>query len=196
MYKHAVPIWKSSPFIRLLLPLILGILVQYYISFDLSVIIFALASFSLALLLFRILPLSVQFKFQGLQGSALLLIIAATAALFTYLNDDRNSKSWYGNLYNKETYLIVKINEPVQEKTKSYKAEALVEQVIVNDSIYECSGKLLLYFEKDSSRQIPLHYGNNIIIKKTLQKITNSGNPGAFNYNGILHFNTFFTRRF
>lgn len=182
MHQSAIPIWKSSPFVRLLLPVIAGILIQYYLSLELSIIIVALISFSIVLLLFRFLPLSLRFKLQGLQGMAMVLLIIASATLFTYINNDKNLSSWYGNQYNKDSYLIVKINEPIQEKTRSYKAEAIVDQIITGDRVYASSGKLLLYFEKDSGQQIPLQYGSRIIFKKTLQEITNSGNPGAFNY--------------
>ena len=40
--------------------------------------------------------------------------------------------------------------------------------------------KIILYFKKDSSLQ--LSYGSQIILKKSLQEIKNSGNPGGFDY--------------
>ncbi|MEI2740550.1 MAG: ComEC/Rec2 family competence protein [Chitinophagaceae bacterium] len=41
-------------------------------------------------------------------------------------------------------------------------------------------GKIILYFKKDSSLQVT--YGSQIIFKKSLQEIKNSGNPGGFDY--------------
>ncbi|MEO7801414.1 MAG: ComEC/Rec2 family competence protein [Ginsengibacter sp.] len=196
MHQSAIPIWKSSPFVRLLLPIISGILIQYNFSLELSIIVVALISFSLVLLLFRLLPLALQFKLQVIQGLAIIFLITVSAALFTYIVDDRNLDSWYGHSYSKDSYLVVKINEPVQEKTRSYKAEGVILDLIIGDSVIACSGKLLLYFEKDSGNKIPLQYGSKIIFKKSLQEISNSGNPGAFNYKRYSAFQHIFHQAF
>jgi competence protein ComEC len=52
---------------------------------------------------------------------------------------------------------------------------------IVGDSITKVSGNLLVYFQKG---HIPprLGYGSRLFISRPLQQITNSGNPGGFNY--------------
>ncbi len=42
-------------------------------------------------------------------------------------------------------------------------------------------GKIILYFKKDSLVP-PIVYGSQIIFKKALQEIKNSGNPGGFDY--------------
>ncbi len=177
----ATPIWKASPLLRLLLPFIAGIILQWYLKIELSFIIVAAIGFTAAYLLFYLLPLSLQYKLQALQGLLLNLIIITAGLLVSWQKDIRHSKEWFGNFYHDSDYIIVRIDEPLTEKTKSYKAEGLVESVIHNDSLIPCAGKILLYFSKDSGTA-QLQYGDKILIHKNMQRIKNSGNPGAFNY--------------
>ena len=177
----SIPIYKTAPFIRLLLPFAAGIILQWYIQIQLSVIIMAAIGFGAANLLYYFLPLAVRFKLQLLQGILINLLLLTFGLLITWQKDIRHNNNWYGNYYKDSNYIVVKIEEPVIEKTKSYKADAYVEAVINDDTSFSCKGKLLLYFSKDSAAQ-QLHYGDRILINKNLQQIKNSGNPGAFNY--------------
>lgn len=95
--------------------------------------------------------------------------------------DVRHHKDWYGNDYEDSSALVLRINEPVTEKSKSYKTEAVIETVINDSKPVSTDGKLFVYFSKDSS-VASLQYGDKILIKGNLQRIKNSGNPGAFNY--------------
>ena len=186
-----VPIWKKAPFLRLIIPLISGIILQFYLRLPLSQIVFAVVSFTLAFLLLKFLPLALRFKFQALQGFLINLIIIAFALLLTYQRDVRNKPSWFGNFYNQNNYLSLTINEPLLEKAKSYKADALVESVINIDSVKPAIGKIVVYFSKDSTIA-RLQYGDKILINRKLQPIQNSGNPGAFNYKQFLAFKQIF----
>jgi competence protein ComEC len=189
---YVIPIWKKAPFIRLLLPLIAGILLQWYLSIEVDIIGVCLVSFSIAFGLFLLLPLAARYKFRVLQGIILQLLFLSIGMLVTWNKDIRNSKDWYGNYYQNDDYLVVRISEPLTEKPKSYKADGYVEAIIKNGKDVPCKGKILLYFSKDSIKN-QLAYGDRIIIHKDLQPIKNSGNPGAFNYQryagfqGIFH---------
>jgi competence protein ComEC len=180
-YPYVPPVWKKAPFIRLLLPLITGIVLQWYLQIPLEVIVSSLVSFSIAFLLFLLLPIAFRFKMQFLQGVIMQLLIVALGAWLTHQQDTRHNKNWYGNHYNVGNYLVVRINEPLVEKNKSYKAEGSVESVIQQGKTIVATGKLLVYFSKDSIKT-ELKYGDRIIIQKELQSIKNSGNPGAFNF--------------
>jgi len=178
---YGIPVWKKAPFIRLLLPLVAGIILQWYVQFPAVVIITAIISFSVSFCLFLLLPVAVRFKWQALQGFIIHLLIISFGLLLTWQKDIRHNNNWYGNYYKDSSFLIVRIDEPLVEKNKSFKAEGYVESVIKKDTNIPCKGKLLLYFSKDGfTRQ--LNYGDRILIHKNPQLIRNSGNPGAFNY--------------
>ena len=178
---YSIPIWKKAPFIRLLLPLIAGIVLQWYLQIPLQVIVTAFISFCIAFLLFLLLPIALRFKIQPLQGLIIQLLVAALGTWLTWQQDVRHHNSWYGDHYKDGSYLVVRVDEPPVEKNKSFKADGVVETVVQDGKAVAAEGKLLLYFSKDSV-QTNLEYGDRIIIHKDLQSIKNSGNPGAFNY--------------
>lgn len=181
MASISIPLWKKAPFLRLVLPLILGVLLQWYFSFELMEIIFAGVILLIAFISFRLLPLAMRFKLQPLQGLLINSIVIVLGSFLTYQKDIRNHQNWFGNFYHEGDHLVLTISEPLVEKTKSYKADALVENVIRNNTSESIAGKVVLYFLKDSTAT-SLKYGDKILINKKLQPIQNSGNPGAFNY--------------
>ncbi len=189
--KFDVPVWKKAPFIRLLLPLVAGILLQWYLQFPLPFCIVGFLSFLIAYLLFLFFPIAARFKLQPLQAIILNLLLASVGLLITWQKDVRHTNTWFGQYYHDSDYLVVRIDEPLIEKTKSFKADGYVEAVIHNDSVISSKGKILIYFFKDSL-QPSLRYGEKILIHKNLQRIKNSGNPGAFKYQRYAAFQSVF----
>ena len=179
--KFQIPIWKKAPCLRLLLPMSAGILLQWYTQSAWLLIIVWLISFAVAYLLFNKLPFALKFKLHFVQGILIQLLLISMGMLITWQQDIRHSNNWYGPYYTAGDFIIATISEPPVEKSKSFKADAYIEQIIKRDTVINSSGKLLLYFSKDSSAN-SLEYGDKILIRKNLQVIKNSGNPGAFNY--------------
>ena len=135
--------------------------------------------------------MAVRFKLRHLQAIILNLVIFSAALLITWQKDVQHSSSWFGQYYHDSDYLVVRINEPLIEKAKSFKADGYVEAIIREDTIINCEGKILMYFSKDSIPPL-LQYGDRIILNKNLQLIKNSGNPGAFNYQRYAAFQSTF----
>ena len=187
-----IPIWKKAPFIRLLLPFITGILLQWYLQIPVAFCIVGAVSFSIAYLLFLLFPLAIRYKLQALQAVILNLILITIGLLITWQKDIKHSNTWFGPYYQDSDYLVVRIDEPVIEKPKSYKANGYVEAVLHKDAVIASEGKVLLYFSKDSLQPLTLNYGDKILIHKNLQGIKNSGNPGAFNYQRYAAFQSTF----
>src|ERR1035437_4943872 len=177
-----IPVWKKAPFLRLLIPVIIGILLQWYIQFDWEQILLAAVCFAIAFTAFQLLPLVLRFKFQTLKGFLINLLLIVLGLFITYQKDIRYWENWFGNIYHDSDYIIATINEPLLEKNKSYKAEAVVDNILHNETVKNTAGKIIIYFEKDSANELSLKYGDKILISKKLQEIRNSGNPGAFNY--------------
>lgn len=175
-----LPLWKQAPFIRLLFPLIAGILLQWYLGFSLAFILVCMVCFAVALLCYHFLSVSLKFAFRFFQGFLIYLVIISFALFITRQSDKSKLKTWYGHQLNDSSKILLKINEPLVPKKNSYKADAVVEAIINGDSIVPASGKILLYFSQKIDTGI--YYGDIIIIDKPLTWIRNSGNPGAFNY--------------
>ena len=177
-----IPLWKKAPFLRLLVPVITGILLQWYVQFYWQQILVMGICFVVAFAAFQLLPLALRFKLQALQGFLITVILVVIGLFITYQKDIRNNQNWFGKIYHDSDYIIATINEPLLEKNKSYKADAVVENILQNNEVKTTTGKIILYFEKDSTGLPKLKYGDKILISKDLQQIKNSGNPGAFNY--------------
>ncbi len=192
---NPTPIWKHSPFVRILLPLCLGILLQWYWQIP-TYFIYILLGITIAVSMnFYFLSISSNYKLQLVKGIFLFLLIVSAGLLLTHFNNSSKNKNWYGNAYKTNDFLLVRIDEPPVEKNKSYKADAFVEAIIRNDSVIHAQGKILLYFSKDSAAG-QLKYGDKIVINKNIQPIKNAGNPGGFNYKRYASFQQLFHNAF
>jgi competence protein ComEC len=176
-----IPIWKRAPFVRLLLPVIAGIILQFYGNFQINVIAASAIIFLLFIIIFSLLPEAIRFRFRIIQGLNISLFLIFFGALITWQKDVRNHSNWYGNITGAGNFYVATINEPPVEKAKSYKALVTIETVVNKQLHQNLKGKALIYFSKDSSSQ-KLQYGDQIIFRKPLQPIKNSGNPNAFDY--------------
>lgn len=189
--QYSIPIYKSAPVIRVLPPMIAGILLQWYIKIPSGIIAVAISCFAIAFALFQLLPLRMRFKLVAGQGLLLHALLATTAMFITWQKDMRHHQDWYGHYYKDTAFIEAVIAEPPEEKNRSFKTTAIVKKLVTNDTAYEVKGKLLLYFSKDSSMPA-LQYGDRVLIHKKLQAIQNSGNPGAFNYEQYAAFQQLF----
>jgi competence protein ComEC len=183
-----IPIWKNIPFLRLLLPLAAGILCGWYFSLHFKVAVI-LAGLTIPFLLFYFIA-SERRKFfsSATTGISINLLLMALGLSLVWFNQIPKQPTWVGNLYCKGDFLQLRLLEPVSEREKNYKALATVTNIYRNNNTIKVSGKAVIYFRKDS---VPpaLKYGDIIIVNKQLQEITNSGNPGGFDYKRYALFN-------
>ncbi len=184
---YNIPLWKSSPFVRLIMPLVLGIIFQWYVQVPFIVNAICAVTLILCLFIFNFLPIDKRFSLQWLQGFFINAIIFCLAIFLCWQKDIRNDKNWFGKKYNDSCSLVVKINEPPIEKEKSIKADGIVEAIIQNGITQKVEGKILIYFSKEDRLTIPT-YGDKILIYGGLQQIKNAGNPGGFNYSRYMIF--------
>jgi competence protein ComEC len=179
MQNSRVQLWHRSPFIRLVIALIAGIILQW--QFDLrEIYLWTLLVASVTCIIsYSFLPLALKYKLASLNGLLVHLFVAAAGALLVYTNNIRHDKNWFGNNYENGDYIVVRLEEPLVTKTNSYKAEASVIQI--HNKTEQSKGKIIVYFKKDSS-VTRLTYGSLLFFKQSLQTIKNSGNPGTFDY--------------
>jgi competence protein ComEC len=174
-------IWKKAPFIRILISLITGILVQWYLQLAPLVWCTVLIGCTAVGVLFFYIPLVKRYKLGFLNGVFLLTTFVTIGALLTWTHDIRNSKNWMGHYYHSRALLVATLDETPVEKTNSLKANASISMMFENGKNTPVNGKVILYFKRDSLLPA-MSYGSQLIIQKPLQEITNSGNPGGFDY--------------
>ncbi|MCW3075152.1 MAG: ComEC family competence protein [Flaviaesturariibacter sp.] len=167
--------------LRLLIPFILGIGLQWYVTIPLLWLCaagFVACGISSFLLFFSTAR---KFQIGWLQGTALQILLVVLGSLAVWSHDIRNTKNWFGHQYAQGEKLLVTLQEPLVEKAASYKALGEVKGLYKEGVFYKAAGKLLVYFKKDASA-LQLGYGSQVVIGRPLQEIRNSGNPGGFDY--------------
>jgi competence protein ComEC len=195
MQQFGVSTWKQTPFLRILLPLIAGILFQFHLQLSPGCI-WLIAGLGIAtLLLSKTFTLPKLYFLRWIAGIGFNLLFFGLGAILLNFKNIENDPGWINHHYEATNAVIVTIQEPLVEKPKSYKALAVIESIIKNDSIKEVRGNMLLYFQKDSTKPT-LKYGSQLIIYKPLQPITNSGNPGGFDYKRYCAFQDIYHQAF
>lgn len=188
---HHIFIWKKAPFLRLLVPLIVGIILEYYFNIPIRTIIYSGIISLILLFAFTFLTESKRFALRWIHGIMISLFLVLFGSFISWQKDIRNHQNWYGNFYSDSSFIVVRIVEPPVEKAKSFKAVVSVESCMNNGLQRDVTGNVIIYFAKDSfSKQ--LRYGDKIIVSKQLKDIKNSGNPAGFDYAQYMAFQQIF----
>lgn len=82
-------------------------------------------------------------------------------------------------------YFTATVLETPQEKTNSFQSLAEINSFIRNDTIYDVTEKIIIYFKKEIEVST-LEPGNIILFKTNPQHIKNFGNPYEFDYKKYL----------
>ena len=173
-------IWKKAPFIRILFPLINGIIMQWHAPLSRVTWFIILAIGVLLIISFSYFSVFQKFRYKILGGVATLISFTALGALLVWFQDIRNADYALAKKQPEHATFIATLSETPVEKTKSFKANAMVSCFVFNNIRFPTNGKIIIYFRKDSL--LPPANGSRIIFKKPLQSIKNSGNPGSFDY--------------
>lgn len=183
-----LPIWKTAPFIRLLVPFVGGILIQWYCQLIPLLWTIVLVVSCILYMLFFFLPIRIRYKWNTINGIAATFILLSLGGLITWCSDIRNDAAWFGHAYKAGNIMLVRLDEPLVEKPRSYKAQATVEAMIPygnvprhvpTDSNVPAKGHIIIYFKKDSLLH-QLSYGAQVAFSKKLEPINNMGN--SFDY--------------
>lgn len=175
------PLWKEAPFIRILIPFITGILVQWYFKLPVFISCYGAAITFFFLLLFPLKNISSQYRGYWIYGILMNCLLLFAGSIVTFIKDGSNHPSWITRFYTGSSTVVATLNEPLSEKPKSFKASASVLMIETKNSLFNVKGNVIIYFQKDSLVS-DLQYGSTVVFKKSLQEIKNSGNPGSFDY--------------
>ncbi|OQX80487.1 MAG: hypothetical protein B6D61_01860, partial [Bacteroidetes bacterium 4484_249] len=179
-------IWHQYPFIRLVIPVIIGIISAVYLDLPLFIPSSLLTGIIViyAIIIF-VFSKKVGYKLRWISGALINIFILLAGYQLTILNTpkfDRQNIINYSTLSDK---FLIQVTEPVAEKPNSYKVVA--NALLFKDSIEwkKISGKIILYFEKDSLVR-DIEYGDQLVIHTRLNEVKPPQNPGEFNYKKYL----------
>lgn len=170
--------------LRLLVPFIAGIALQWYCQASLPLLFLLIVVSAIIVAGFFFLPFFHRYQWKTVNGVAIFVLFAASGSLITSQKDIRHQSQWFGRSYKDSSLVLATLEEPLVEKSKSLKAEATVSFFKVNGHLTESKGRIIIYFKKNKSdtQLLRIGYGSQIIFTSPLQAIRNSGNPGNFDY--------------
>lgn len=174
-------LWKQAPFLRLLIPLIGGIVLQWYADAPPLPAWLLLAAGIIGLVVFNSRFSFLLYRFGWVNGIWVNIAFTALGMMISRNAQMQHHANWFNHSYHHEHLVTVTLDEPLSEKNKSYKANASVQMLRQGDSAWSVYGNIILYFSKDSA-VAELGYGSRLVINKPLQPVKNSGNPGSFDY--------------
>jgi len=164
---------KEIPFLRIGLPLCLGIISGLYIHpgiyLFILLIIICLAGFILSIFFNRQLT-------NYIYGSVLSIALY-TCGLILYTNE----KSSISVLRSESTVFTSTLTDYPEEKQKTYMLTVKLKSAVSGDSSFRVKGSMVLYQRKDSVTGSLLP-GDILVFRCTPVAITNKGNPYEFNY--------------
>jgi len=167
-----------TPFFRLLLPVILGIVVYQYL--EISVLILSvLFVFSCILIAFSffIRRSNLQYRFRWLFGSGISVFLFVLA-YFSCINTDRQNS--FEHLGKEGVFLVELISTPI-EKARSYQLEVRILQFSDSVSTEVSQGKAYIYFPKDSAIA-NLQFGDRLLVETEFNPPSGVQNPEGFDY--------------
>jgi len=176
-----IPIWKEAPFLRIVIPFVTGILIQFY--FELPVWMYGILTPVCAayIAVFATLQVSFRFRHYWLAGLMINVLLLCCGGIITCQKNTRHQNRVIPNLNSNTSTVLVTLEEPLVEKNKSFKAVASLCYLNKKGAFLYSEEKIIVYFQKDTSLT-NISYNSFIAFSKPLQEINNTGNPGAFDY--------------
>lgn len=171
--------WKHIPLLKFLIPFILGI---YVATSNFTSIQWVVSIFGLSLVLLIIIHLTLRknlnFFFIRLGSILALWLFFLTGIILTHFYKDKNYQNHFSKNDTSKWLKVRVINQPkIKEKVISCKVS--VVRAVGQDR--KLQGKAQIYFSKDTLSS-KIHYGDCLIIKNKLKKISGPRNKHQFNF--------------
>ena len=187
--------WQKYPFLRLILPLCIGILAS-----QINVPITTVVCITGAAFLIMIYGAVRDFEFgkRGIFGVGLNILFISGGYLVSYYHNELNQKNHFEEYTdNKKQYYLARVTEDV---SNNYGQRFVVRIYQKHDTVHgtvDCTGNLLTYVKPDStSEQKNINIGDWLLLNAAPQRIVASGNPEAFDLARYWHFQNVHYRSF
>jgi len=182
--------WSKNPFVRILIPFIIGLLV-YRSNWIPALSAGLMLSVSTAMVVvlaawFFLFDRWQTYRNRHVQGALLITVILLLGWLLAFNHDDRTRPDFMGNINrNEPVEMILTIDNTVEQKSNSLKTTAVVHAYKQGDAWIKCHGKLLLYISNNDTVQ-PLHYGDRIVASFRLNEVQEPLLNSDFDYKSYL----------
>lgn len=170
--------WERIPFLRVLLPLIVGITLYPFVATALTMNV---------LWLIITVIISCCFLFLKQKNSVVKTLtfiavhcgIVCTAWLLCHYHDIRNDRDWFGR-YTKCDGFVAKVSGTPIEKEKSFRLNVTITHAVQGQEVKPVKGDAVVYMMKYDAPVV--REGDVIIIPAKWHAVANHGNPFEFDY--------------
>ncbi len=176
---------REIPFVRWLLPFLLGILLSIFLNLEIP----SLHYFVFGLLLLSIIAYFQKgwFKYGWLLTFPQYLFFTGFGYQITWLQNDLNDPIHFQNHLEARNLIIGNV-QGIPIKKKWVQVELMMQRIGPHsDSLMPCKGTILVYLERDSLSE-NLNDGDLVGLYASINEIAPPKNPHAFDYKRYLHF--------
>ncbi len=169
--------FTSFPFIRYLLFFIIGLIGYWTSNF------FHYTFYAVLIGLIILLIIGIYTSKNHFRGIVLWMICICSGWILAYQKTDKNNNKHYTNQGEFLYYQAIVQSNP-EEKNKTFKVEAKVKAIRSQANWQESTGKVLLYFNKETNAKPA--YGDIFLIKNMPREVEAPKNPEEFDYRKYL----------
>lgn len=177
---------RRYPFIRLTIPLIVGIVLTLLLPMPQWVGWSLLGLSAVCFVVFKHIP---KYNIALATGISVNVFLVAVGLLLASFNVEGEAKD---TLAGYKGFVIGEVADDPKIKENNVSIEINVSAIRDGDEWIETSGRTLLYLEKDSASML-LRTGDRIVFSPELSGIENKGNPEEFDYRKYLAYNMIFS---
>lgn len=181
--------WYKYPFVKLLVPFIIGI----YVSFSLRKLVSDRVSMLVLLIVLSMLFTSLvlislfikNYRYRWIFSALLFVFLLLLGFSFVKLNDYKLNVNDISCIENCPKYYLARLIESPSVKEKSIKVMMDVYGVEDGDSVRSLNSKIMAYFEKEE-RSLNLKYGDCLLFFESPEEVAEPPNPKQFDYKEYL----------
>ena len=177
---------RRYPFIRLTIPLIVGIVLALLLPMPQWVGWSLLGLSAVCFVVFKHIPKYNIALATGISVNVFLVAVGLLLASFNVEDEAKDTLAGY------KGFVIGEVADDPKIKENNVSIEINVSAIRDGDEWIETSGRTLLYLEKDSASML-LRTGDRIVFSPELSGIENKGNPEEFDYRKYLAYNMIFS---
>lgn len=172
---------NTNPFIRIIIPFILGIIICYHWHAPLLIVYISIF-YTFILISILIYKKKVEYKHQCIPC----LLISGSIVVLGYLTLYLNTKNVINAILNQQEceYRAIVTNPPI-EKAKCYKVDLITEAINIDGEWAPLNKKLSCTLMKDSTASM-LKAGQTIVFKTVIDTLKAPKNPFGFDYSSYL----------
>ncbi len=185
---------NQIPFLRILFPFATGIAIWLIGKQDAPQIIFLAAIYGICVAFYLLLVKKAKNSVKFIFGLALQIFLFVGGWELCQYNNEKENPWHHTQLLSQEPeYYAGYVSEIPVEKSKSIKAEIVLQYAKQNGEWKSTSGKIIVYFEKSENSK-NIETGQTIVFSGQLKELQGPLNPHEFDYKNYLSLkNIFYT---